>query len=210
MQMRAVSVLALIAGTPLLTSAAPLPRAPIMERFTPEALMAPGCGFLPQKEGAVRAGKAIAPMPLIDGLAPIRYPITTRDLQAQAYFNQGMALLYGFEFSKAERSFAAGSARDPGCAMCKWGEALAIGPYINSGPSGAARIAYARELTGQALSQPGISDRERALIGALQLRYAPDGTPAQKGVHAIDFADAMQAVSNRFPDDDMVMVSTLR
>jgi tetratricopeptide (TPR) repeat protein len=145
-------------------------------------------------------------MPLIVGLAPIRYAITTRDLQAQAYFNQGMALLYGFEFPKAERSFAAGRARDPGCAMCKWGEALAIGPYINSGPSGAARIAYARGLTDQALAQPGISDTERALIEALQLRYAPGGSPQHKGVHAIDFANAMQALSDRFPDDDMVMV----
>jgi len=145
-------------------------------------------------------------MPLINGLAPIRYPITTHDPQAQAYFNQGMALLYGFEFPKAERSFVAGSARDPGCAMCKWGEALAIGPYINSGPSGAARVAYARGLTDQALAQEGISDKERALIEALRLRYAPGGTPEQKGVHAVAFATAMQAVSDRFPDDDMVMV----
>jgi tetratricopeptide (TPR) repeat protein len=206
MQMRTVSVLALIVGTPLLTSAAPLPRPSVMARFTPEALMASGCGFLPQGEGAGTPGNAVAPMPLIDGLAPIRYPVTTRDRQAQAYFNQGMAFLYGFEFPKAERSFAAGRVRDPGCAMCKWGEALAIGPYINSGPSGEARIAHARGLTDQALAQPGISDKERALIEALRLRYAPGGARDQKGVHAVDFANAMQAVSGRFPDDDMVMV----
>jgi tetratricopeptide (TPR) repeat protein len=206
MQLRAASILALIAGTPLLTSTAQLPRPPIMDRFTPEALMASGCGFLPQAEGTVASDKAAASMPLIDGLAPIRYPVTTRDPQAQAYFNQGMAFLYGFEFPKAERSFAAGSARDPGCVMCKWGEALAVGPYINSGPSGETRIVYARKLTDQALAQRGISDKERALIEALRSRYEPGGAAGQKGVHAVDFANAMKAVSDRFPNDDMVVV----
>lgn len=206
MLMRAASVLALIAGTPLLTSAAPLSRSSVMDRFTPAMLMATGCGFLSQEAGAAAPAGAVTPMPLIDGLAPIRYRVTTRDPMAQAYFNQGMAFLYGFEFAKAERSFAAGSARDPGCAMCQWGEALAIGPYINSGPSGAARIAHARALTDQAWALSAISETERALIAALRLRYAPGGAVGQKGVHAIDFANAMQAVSDRFPHDDMVMV----
>lgn len=205
---RAVSAIALIAGVPLLTSAAPLPRLSALDRLTPEALMASGCGFAPQGEGSGMAGKTVAPMPLVAGLAPIHYPVTTSVPEAQAYFDQGMALLYGFEFPKAERSFAAAVARDPSCAMCKWGQALAIGPYINSGPSGEARIALARDLTAQALATPGIRDSERALIEALAIRYAPGGPPAQKGVHAIAFADAMQAVSDRWPGDDMVMVLT--
>ncbi len=202
----AASVLTLIVGTPLLTSAAPLSRPSVMDRFTPEALAVSGCGFAPQGEGAAVTAKAPPSMPMIAGLAPIHYPVTTAVPEAQAYFDQGMALLYGFEFPKAERSFAVAVARDPSCAMCKWGEALAIGPYINSGPSGEARVARARDLTAQALASPGIKDSERALIEALAVRYAPGGSPAQKGVHAIAFADAMQAVSDRWPKDDMIMV----
>jgi len=208
--MRAVSILAMMASAPLLTSAMPLPpRATpspyALARLTPEALIAGGCGFALAGESTA-PGKAPVPMPLIDGLAPIHYPITTASNEAQRYFNQGMAFLYGFEFPKAERSFAAGSARDPGCAMCMWGEALAIGPYINSGPSGVERIAKAEALTAKALAQPGITEKERALITALQQRYAPKGPKNLKGVHAITFANAMQAVSDRWPDDDLVMV----
>jgi tetratricopeptide (TPR) repeat protein len=207
--MRAIPIFAVIASAPLLASAVPLtqpaPSPSALAKLTPQALIASGCGFASAAE-APPPGKAPVAMPLIEGLAPIRYPVTTTSQEAQRYFNQGMAFLYGFEFPKAERSFAAGSARDPGCAMCKWGEALAIGPYINSGPSGVERIARALTLTTQALAQPGITDKERALITALQQRYAPKGPKKQKGVHAVTFANAMQAVSDRWPGDDMIMV----
>jgi tetratricopeptide (TPR) repeat protein len=211
MTRRALSIIAIAASAPLLSSAVPLPRAvpPLdvaLARLTPAALLASGCGFAPASEGGTLAGKAVAPMPLISGLAPIHYPVATQIEDAQRYFDQGMAFLYGFEFAKAERSFQAGSAHDPGCAMCLWGEALAIGPYLNSGPSGEDQITRARGLTERALAQPAITERERALILALQQRYAPKGPATQKGVHAIDFANAMQAVSDRWPDDDMIMV----
>ena len=208
MTMRALPFFALFAATPFLSSAAPLPRPDALAKLTPEELIASGCGFMSQGEGGPAAGKAATPMPLVAGLAPIHYPISTTNRQAQAYFDQGMALLYGFEFPKAERSFAAAVERDPSCAMCKWGQALAIGPYINSGPSGEARIAQARTLTAQALASPGITAPEHALIEALAVRYAPGASPAQKGVHAIAFAEAMQAVSDRYPGDDMIMVLT--
>ncbi|MGK2910866.1 MAG: hypothetical protein ACSLE1_13855 [Sphingobium sp.] len=208
MNFRTLSVLAIVASAPAIGSAVPLPQRTspsALTQLTPAALMASGCGFAAAGEG-VAAGKAVPPMPLINGLAPIHYPVTTKVAEAQRYFDQGMALLYGFEFPKAERSFQASRARDPACAMCQWGEALAIGPYINSGPSGVERIAKAYRLTTDALAQPGISDKERALILALQARYAPGAPKDQKGVYAVRFADMMQAVSDRWPDDDMVMV----
>jgi tetratricopeptide (TPR) repeat protein len=210
MTARAISLLVLAVSAPLLSSAVSLPSSvrpslAALAKLSPQALMASACGFAPAGEGT-EAGKGRAPMPLIEGLAPIHYPVTTRVKEAQLYFDQGMALLYGFEFAKAERSFREGAKRDPECAMCLWGEALAIGPYINSGPSGVDRIAKAKALTTQALAVPGISDRERALIEALGQRYAPKGPDKQKGVHEVTFADAMQAVSDRWPDDDLIMV----
>ncbi len=166
-------------------------------KLTPEGQQASACG-----PGS--PGKPIGRMPLVAGLAPVDYPVTTASAEAQRYFNQGIALLYGFEYDKAERSFQAASAIDPGCAMCLWGEALAIGPSINSGPVGGETVRRARELSVRALAQPGISDKERALIQALQQRYEPRGK--EKGVHAIKFADAVLAVSFRWPEDDLIMV----
>jgi len=206
MNRRLVPIFAIAAMTPLINSAsAPLLRAPGLSKLDIGSLIASGCGFMAAGETAP-AGRGLAPMPLIPGLAPIRYTVATTSSEAQAYFDQGMALLYGFEFEKAERSFRTASERDPSCAMCKWGEALAIGPYLNSGPSGDARIAKARDLTANALTESAANAREQALISALAIRYAPDGRKQEKYVHAIAFADAMRDVSARWPDDDMIMV----
>ncbi len=202
MRLRLLSVLAVATSAPALLSAVAPPSdaaAEMKARLTPEAQIASACG-------AATGDQTKGQMPLIAGLAPIDYKVTTSSPQAQLYFNQGMALLYGFEFDKAERSFKTGSRIDPGCAMCLWGEALAIGPNVNSGPSGVERIASAYRLTGEALAVPGISEKERALILAMRQRYEPNGRKKENGVHAIAYADAVLAVSDRWPDDDMVMV----
>lgn len=209
MTVRRFAALGLILSAPLLVSASMPSRSSLSSSTAMEtlakAIRASGCGFMLQGEGS-ETGKSVTPMPLVDGLAPIHYPVTTQSTEAQRYFDQGLALLYGFEFEKAERSFKAASAADPACAMCLWGEALAIGPYINSGPSGVETITRAHALTVRALAMPGINERERALILALQARYAPKGPADQKGVHEVTFAEAMQAASDRWPDDDFIMV----
>jgi tetratricopeptide (TPR) repeat protein len=200
MKSRFLSVLAIVGSLPLISSAvAPESdlAAEMKAKLSPEGQLASACG-----PGS--RDKSTARMPLVDGLAPVDYPVTTASAEAQRYFNQGMALLYGFEFGKAERSFQAGSAIDTGCAMCLWGEALAIGPFLNSGAVGETVIARARALTAKAMALPGISDKERALILALQQRYEPKGK--ERGVHGIRFAEDLLAVSFRWPDDDMIMV----
>ncbi len=46
---------------------------------------------------------------------------------SQVYFDQGLILLYSFEFNEAIRSFRAAITLDSHCAMCYWGLALALG-----------------------------------------------------------------------------------
>ncbi|MEB3292016.1 MAG: hypothetical protein VKJ24_02535 [Synechococcales bacterium] len=46
-----------------------------------------------------------AEVPLYDGLDHYRYSISTRNAQAQRYFNQGLLLSYGFNHAEAARSF---------------------------------------------------------------------------------------------------------
>jgi hypothetical protein len=62
--------------------------------------------------------------PLWEGLGTHTYKITTGDPQAQAYFDQGLRLAYGFNHDEARRAFREAQHRDPDCAMCFWGEAL--------------------------------------------------------------------------------------
>lgn len=144
-----------------------------------------------------------ATMPLIDGLGRQEFAATSSSDAARRYFAQGVALTYGFRFDEAVRSFRQARAADPGCVMCAWGLAYALGPYVNNSTANPAAVREARAITTEALTRdaPPI---ERALVEALHRRYAPGGT--QGGVHAGAFADAMAEVAARFPDSDFVAI----
>src|SRR5947209_7086734 len=65
------------------------------------------------------------------GYGRVKHATSTKNGQAQQYFEQGMALYYGFNHEEAERCFAAAAQLDPKFAMAQWGIALAVGPNYN-------------------------------------------------------------------------------
>jgi tetratricopeptide (TPR) repeat protein len=142
------------------------------------------------------------PMPLYrTGLGPLTRPVTTTSREAQAYFDQGLQLLYSFTPEDAARSFREAQRRDAGCAMCWFGEAWAWGPYLN-GPMDAdgARNAYAAIRQALALRDRA-SDVERALIDAMAVRYASEHDAAKRPKLDSAYADAMASVYARYPED---------
>ncbi|MBW7929656.1 MAG: hypothetical protein H3C58_16525, partial [Fimbriimonadaceae bacterium] len=64
------------------------------------------------------------PGPLLEGLGPVDFKITTKAPTAQRYFNQGLAYLYSFDWIEAERAFRTGLTHDPEAAMLYWGLSL--------------------------------------------------------------------------------------
>lgn len=74
-------------------------------------------------------------VPLWKGVAgTVSFPITTHGPQrdsVQAYFNAGMAWLFGYNFGEAVLSFRKAASFDDHCAMCFWGVATALGSNIN-------------------------------------------------------------------------------
>ncbi|HEY6987918.1 MAG TPA: hypothetical protein VH369_06015, partial [Bryobacteraceae bacterium] len=138
--------------------------------------------------------------PLYDGLGDYSRKITTKNAKAQRYFDQGLALLHGFNHAGAIRSFQEAARFDPQCAMAHWGAALAAGPHINYAlvPPPMAELAW-KELT---LARHYASDSsiERALIDALSKRYA---YPQPEDRSSLDqaYADAMREVWKKFPND---------
>ncbi len=58
--------------------------------------------------------------------------VTTDSPEAQAWFDQGIQLLYGFNHDEAIRSFQMAADIDPDCAMAWWGVAYANGLHINN------------------------------------------------------------------------------
>lgn len=150
------------------------------------------------------ARAASAGIPLYDDLGTHHRRVSTRSPEAQAYFDQGLRLQYAFNHPEAIQSYQEALRRDPDCAMCWWGIALAAGPNIN-GPMSpeAGRQAYAaiREAQARASSATAV---ERALIAALARRYAAD-SEADRAPLDSAYARAMAEVARSHPDDADVL-----
>jgi len=163
-------------------------------------LFSPGAGLA---EGDTAGGGGRPP--LYEGLGRLSMRVTTASAQAQAYFDQGLALTWGFNHAEARRSFAEAGRIDPECAMCLWGEAFVLGPNINDAMhDDAVRPAY--EVIRRALAlRDRATPRERALIEALARRYAADATAARAKLDR-DWADAMRDVAAAYPGDVDIQV----
>src|SRR4051812_39042758 len=142
--------------------------------------------------------------PLRNDLGTYTRKITTKNPKAQKYFNQGLALIHGFNHSAAIRSFQEATNADPACAMAHWGIALAAGPHINYPlvPPPMAELAW-KELTLAQQNADKASPVEKALIDALSKRYA---NPQPEDRTALDhaYADTMREVWKQYPKDQDV------
>ena len=72
------------------------------------------------------------PMPYMPAaLGPFTHAISSKNAEAQAFFDQGFQMRYAFGRREAIRSFREAWKRDPDCAICYWGEAYAWGSDLN-------------------------------------------------------------------------------
>ena len=136
-------------------------------------------------------------------LGTLHFKVSTRNRRAQAFFDQGLVLSFGFNHAEAQRAFREAQKLDPACAMCFWGEALVLGPNINVPMMPEANAPALAALERAAKLAPGASARETALIDALGKRYASDASADRAPLDA-NYADAMKSVAARYPADDTV------
>ncbi len=144
---------------------------------------------------------ATAPLaPKLAGLGTQTYPITTtRNPESQAFFTQGMNLVYAFNHPEAVRAFRESARLDPDNAMAWWGQALALGPNLNL-PMQPEAIAPAWDNAQRALQLKGrAAPVEQALIEALATRYRKD-PKAERAALDRAYADAMAKVAKDHPE----------
>jgi len=194
------------------------------ERALPDALLQPtgaACAPNPGQPALLRnmilaatetaPFQPVPPKPVLDqrpqlyrDLGKLHFRISTRNPRAQAFFDQGVILAFGFNHAEAQRAFREAQRLDPECAMCFWGEALVLGPNINV-PMMPDAIAPAFEASKRASElAPKASPVERALIAAVAKRYSAD-PKADRAALDKAYADAMKEVAARYPRDDTVL-----
>ena len=186
--MRSLPFALLLALVPLLGAAEPVPAA---------SAAAPA-----EKEGGIMAaaghsmsGEAFNEGPrqkavLLPGMGTVHFPVTTKNEEAQKFFEQGVAQLHGFWYFEAERSFRQVAALDGDCATAFWGMAMA---NINNQKRAAEFIKEAVK------RKQKVSPREQLWIDAFAAYYAD--TKKDEKQRRNDLIAALENLSHEFPED---------
>src|SRR4051794_6848185 len=127
---------------------------------------------------------------LMEGTGKVHLPVTTKNDQAQKFFDQGVGQLHGFWYFEAERSFRQVAALDPDCAMAYWGMSMA-----NVGTD-----KRAKEVSKEAVKrEKSASARERMWIDGLDAFY--NSTEKDEKVRRQKHIDSLQAIVKEYPDE---------
>ena len=137
---------------------------------------------------------------LMTGLGQHHHTISTKNAEAQRFFDQGLTLVFAFNHEEAARAFRRASELDPQSAMAFWGIALALGPCINLDVDPPhEKAAYEAVLKALSLV-PSATQKERDYIQALAKRYSSDPKVDLRKLDE-DYAVAMLELSKHYPDD---------
>ena len=146
---------------------------------------------------------------IFEGLGDFHRAASTSSPEAQRFFDQGMRFVWAFNHDEATRSFARAAQVDPGCAICYWGVALTLGPNYNMPVMAEARARVGWDALAKARQNAATATPvERALIGALEQRFAGPGPldPSNSAPRLAAYVAAMREVAAKFPDDSDVKV----
>ena len=140
------------------------------------------------------------PVFLMEGLSNLHHPVSTRDAEAQQFFDQGLRLVYAFNHEEAARSFSHAADLDPQLAMAWWGVALAVGPNYNL-PVDPEREAVAVQAVNKAKSLcANATPIEKDYITAVAARFSSDPKPDYHQLNA-NYSKAMAELTRKYPDD---------
>src|SRR5215467_1867169 len=138
---------------------------------------------------------------LLPGLGKHHHKISTKNPEAQQYFDQGLMLVFGFNRAEALRSFRRAARLDPGAAMPHWGMALAYGRHMNMDVDMDVQPRQAYTAIQEAIAlREKASPEEQHYIEALAQRCSKDEAADGRNLDAA-YATAMRNLSEGYPDD---------
>lgn len=139
-----------------------------------------------------------------DRLGEVTFP-TSCDPKVQPLFERGVAMLHSFWFTQAGKTFDTVIAQDPDCAMAYWGLAVNLLGNSLAGPPSSSNAQAGSEAVAKARAIGAKTQRERDWIDAIGAYYRDyDSVPVTTRLQA--YADAMQRMTQRYPDDDEVWI----
>ncbi|HET7437454.1 MAG TPA: hypothetical protein VFN10_22310 [Thermoanaerobaculia bacterium] len=161
-------------------------------------LLIPAAAFAQEHEHAME--HAAPPPALEQGLSDLHHAVTTKNADAQRYFDQGLRYVYAFNHEQAVASFQHAAMLDPDLAMAHWGAALALGPNINLDVDPDREKQAYDEVQLALAKAEHASAKERDTIAALAKRYSIEPHADLKQLSR-DYSVAMRQLVAKYPDD---------
>jgi len=166
-------------------------------------ILATGCRAPAPQSNTSSANPGTAPRAttgILPGVGTHHHAMATTSPDAQKFFDQGMALVFGFNHEEATRSFQRAAELDPRAPMPHWGIAWSLGPNYNLDiDDPRAKRAFEAIDTATRLSVNG-SPVERDYIAAMATRYSQD-PKADRPALARRYSQAMADLVRRYPED---------
>jgi tetratricopeptide (TPR) repeat protein len=139
--------------------------------------------------------------PILEGMGKQNFPSTSSNPLVLQFYNQAIALSYGFNHLEAGRSFEQIAVLEPNSPMAYWGQALVLGPNIN-GAMEADAVQPAYDAIQKAISLLEFATKkEKDLIRALSRRYSQDTSLQDRPQLDTAYADAMRELVKKYPQD---------
>ncbi len=131
-------------------------------------------------------------------LGDVDFPVSCTS-EAQAEFNQSMALLHSFEYGTAIESFKSVTEQDPTCAMAHWGVAMSLVEPLWGQPTDQ-RLADGWAAVEKAMAVDTKTPREQAYIDAIAAFYK-DSETLDHRTRTLAYEQAMAQLVQDYPDD---------
>jgi len=131
------------------------------------------------------------------GLGSAPFPISTKQPEVQAWYDQGNELLHSFWFEEAERTLRWCLKLEPGNAMVYFGLARCGLNWFTIGQGPEPNLARFRDFLKEAVKRKStVTDRERRYIEAWDAAWAKTGEEARK-----EWISLLQELCILYPDD---------
>jgi hypothetical protein len=129
---------------------------------SPAQMQMPACHPMPAKTDVI-APESLPPPQKLTGIGNLHFPVSSKNSETQAWFDQGINLVFDFWDYEANRAFEQAIRTDPNCAICHWALSESLGIH-NQEVQGYAHD----ELTKAVALRSHADKREKMYIDAAQ------------------------------------------
>jgi hypothetical protein len=162
----------------------------------PAQMQMPACHAMPA-DSSEPAPEKLPPPQKLTGIGNLHFPISSKNPETQAWFDQGMNLVFDFWDYEANRAFEQAIRTDPNCAICHWALSESLGIH-NAEVAG-----YAHDELAKAVSLRSHADkREKMYIDAAQAESGSiTGKYAAKGAGDDRSKAILRQIVKKYPQD---------